>query len=39
LAPVGGVIADRGLINVSYRATTTDQVTWQHQITRHQPAA
>jgi transposase len=32
-------ILKRHLIDVIYRAMTTDQTTWQHHITRHQPAA
>jgi transposase len=32
-------ILKRHLIDVIYRAMTTDQATWQHHITRHQPAA
>ena len=32
-------ILQRHLIDVIYRAMTTDQATWQHHITRHQPAA
>lgn len=32
-------ILKRHLIDVIYRAMTTDQATWQHPIIRHQPAA
>jgi transposase len=32
-------ILQRHLIDVIYRAMTTDQATWQHQIIRHKPAA
>jgi transposase len=32
-------ILKRHLIDVIYRAMTTDQATWQHHISRHQPAA
>jgi transposase len=32
-------ILQRHLIDVIYRAMTTDQATWQHQIIRHEPAA
>lgn len=32
-------ILKRHLIDVIYRAMTTDHATWQHHITRHQPAA
>lgn len=32
-------VLKRHLIDVIYRAMTTDQATWQHHITRHQPAA
>jgi transposase len=32
-------ILKRHLIDVIYRAMTTDQATWQHQIIRHEPAA
>jgi transposase len=32
-------ILQRHLIDVIYRAMTADQATWQHHITRHQPAA
>lgn len=32
-------ILKRHLIDVIHRAMTTDQATWQHQITRHDPAA